>query len=69
MTHTTIAAIVYADDKYIAKAKARDIFGRLTEGEYPFNYYTILGRPIKAESKRGRQIIEGDSGSYSQCIQ
>lgn len=72
--HMVIRAIVYADDEKEAHENAKAIFERKTEGQHPFDYFTMfddtsseMSGPARfgkrppvslATSKEGKKLIE-----------
>ncbi len=74
--HMIIRAVVYAKGEEDALDKAKIVFRRLCENQYPFDYFTTFddessvmsgkgrwgARPVaaKADSKSGKQMIKDD---------
>ena len=57
--HMSIRAIVYAKTAEAAKAHATEIFDSLCGEGNTFDYFTVMGKPLLADSKAGKEIIDG----------
>lgn len=56
--HTTVRVIVTTDSAETAIETAKTVLEKLTENYPPFDYFSLLGRPVKTTSKKGKEQIE-----------